>query len=210
MTLVQIYAHACYRLGAGTYYYTHIEQGSSFGRHKAIPSKSANGTLLQAAIDALEELDQPSAVRFCSKIENLILGMRDRLPRWKEHNWTKQIQNLQLWQQLDEFSQVHQIEWVLPENDLDKAELGEVGFRVRLPCSLANSEQKPLPFDRPYTQPVARAGLSDTLGTCPMCKHRFDWTILRANGYVCPECQALSRQPLKWSGSIEAVSECQF
>jgi ribonuclease HI len=70
---------------------------------------------LQAAISALEQLTRPSRVALTTDSEYLRQGINQWIQKWKRNGWRtsqrKPVKNRDLWQQLDELVQKHQIEW---------------------------------------------------------------------------------------------------
>ena len=84
---------------------------------------------LLASIKALEALKRPSKVRLTTDSVYVREGITKWLAGWKQNNWKtaskKPVKNQELWQQLDEVAQRHQIEWLWvkghsgqPENEL--------------------------------------------------------------------------------------------
>jgi ribonuclease HI len=73
-----------------------------------------NRMAIRSAIVALRELDRPSRVRFVSDSEYLVKGMREWLTGWKARGWRRKggrIENLELWQELDDVARRHSISW---------------------------------------------------------------------------------------------------
>lgn len=70
---------------------------------------------LTAAIRALKSLTRPCHVRLTTDSEYVKNGITQWLAGWKSRNWKtankKPVKNVDLWQQLDEVSQQHEIEW---------------------------------------------------------------------------------------------------
>jgi ribonuclease HI len=71
---------------------------------------------LTAVIKALESLKFPCNIELFSDSKYVLQGINDWLPNWKKRNWLtaskKPVQNLELWQRLDELaSQQKQINW---------------------------------------------------------------------------------------------------
>jgi ribonuclease HI len=70
---------------------------------------------LTAAIRALAELKRDCAVLLVTDSEYVMRGIREWLPNWKKRGWktaAKQpVKNADLWQQLDEQVNRHQVEW---------------------------------------------------------------------------------------------------
>jgi len=71
---------------------------------------------LTAAIKALESLKRHCQVRLTTDSVYVKSGITEWLPGWKRKNWRtagrQPVKNIDLWQQLDEIAQQHQIEWL--------------------------------------------------------------------------------------------------
>ncbi len=83
---------------------------------------------LIAAIKALEALTRSSEVELYTDSQYLRQGMMGWLAQWKKKGWRtakkEPVKNVDLWQQLDNLAQIHQISWHWvkghsghPEND---------------------------------------------------------------------------------------------
>ena len=70
---------------------------------------------LSAAIQALASLKRTCQVKLVTDSEYVMRGMQEWLPNWKKRGWktaAKQpVKNADLWQQLDEQVNRHQVEW---------------------------------------------------------------------------------------------------
>lgn len=70
---------------------------------------------LTAAIRALAALKEPCAVQLTTDSEYVRKGITEWLAGWKKRNWKtasrQPVKNIDLWQQLDELAQQHQVEW---------------------------------------------------------------------------------------------------
>lgn len=70
---------------------------------------------LMAAIKALEALTMPCKVRVTTDSVYVKNGITDWIDNWKKRNWrtagNKPVKNVDLWQQLDAASGLHEIEW---------------------------------------------------------------------------------------------------
>ena len=81
------------------------------------PATTNNRMALRSAIEALRILSRKGKrlqVRFTSDSQYLVKGMRDWVPGWKARGWRRKggaIENLSLWQELDELARAHQIDW---------------------------------------------------------------------------------------------------
>lgn len=83
---------------------------------------------LTAAIEGLKGLTRPSIVELYSDSQYVLKGLKEWMPGWKRKGWktaSKQpVKNVDLWKQLDELKDVHEIRfhWVKghdghPENE---------------------------------------------------------------------------------------------
>src|SRR5690606_37257756 len=70
---------------------------------------------LMADIRALEELKRPCQVRLVTDSQYVMQGINDWMPNWKKRGWktaAKQpVKNADLWMQLDEQVNRHQVTW---------------------------------------------------------------------------------------------------
>jgi ribonuclease HI len=94
----------------------------SYGGHEkelfgGEPAPTTNNRMeLMAAIQALESLTRPVAVRLHTDSVYVRSGILTWLPNWKRNGWqtaSKQpVKNADLWQRLDTAVQRHQVEWL--------------------------------------------------------------------------------------------------
>lgn len=70
---------------------------------------------LLAVIRALEALTRPCKIRIHTDSRYVQRGISEWIHTWKKQNWLtsskKQVKNNDLWKQLDQLVQQHQIEW---------------------------------------------------------------------------------------------------
>lgn len=70
---------------------------------------------LWAAIAAFRELKEPCIIKLSTDSIYLKKGVTEYLPRWKKNNWKtsakKPVKNIDLWQQLEQETERHQITW---------------------------------------------------------------------------------------------------
>ena len=84
----------------------------------AEPDTTNNRMELMAAIQGLEALSRPCAVRLVSDSQYVVKGLMEWLPGWKRKNWKKAdgapVMNADLWQRLDAAARPHRVkaEWV--------------------------------------------------------------------------------------------------
>lgn len=88
------------------------------GRYKELSGAewdtTNNRMELTAAVSALEALKRPCRVELHTDSEYLQKGITVWLPSWKRKGWKRgggTLKNVDLWQKLDELTQVHDIEW---------------------------------------------------------------------------------------------------
>jgi ribonuclease HI len=71
---------------------------------------------LTAVIRALEALRQPRRVRVHTDSQYVQLGISSWIHAWKKRGWRtadkKPVKNVDLWRQLDELAQQHEVEWL--------------------------------------------------------------------------------------------------
>jgi len=76
---------------------------------------TSNFMELMAAIEGLRALKAPCRVRLVSDSQHLKKGITEFLPRWKATGWLKSngepVLNQDLWDQLDQIAQKHDIRW---------------------------------------------------------------------------------------------------
>lgn len=70
---------------------------------------------MQAAIEALKALKRPSKITIYSDSKYVIQGITEWISGWKKRGWKnaakKPVANQDLWQQLDELNQKHDVSW---------------------------------------------------------------------------------------------------
>ncbi len=79
------------------------------------PNTTNNRMEMLAVIRALEMLKRPSTVQVHTDSQYVQKGVSEWLPGWKKRGWRtaagKPVKNQDLWQELDDLSQKHHIEW---------------------------------------------------------------------------------------------------
>lgn len=78
------------------------------------PETTNNRMEMTAAISGLEALKRPCRVQLITDSEYVKRGITEWLPGWKRRNWKRKggpIKNVDLWKQLDEATQRHDISW---------------------------------------------------------------------------------------------------
>ena len=70
---------------------------------------------LMAAIRGLAQLKRPCEVRLTTDSQYVMKGIREWMPNWKKRGWKtaskEPVKNADLWQQLDEQVNRHQVTW---------------------------------------------------------------------------------------------------
>lgn len=91
-----------------------------YGKHEKVltgnePYTTNNRMELQAAISALEALNQPSEVEFHTDSEYLRRGITEWIDSWIASGWVRKgnrpVANADLWQRLASLVRQHEIEW---------------------------------------------------------------------------------------------------
>jgi len=90
-----------------------------FGAQEKILTGSASDTTnnrmeLTAAIQALRALKRPCQVEFYTDSEYLRRGITEWMPSWRRRKWKRKggaLANVDLWKELDELINKHEIRW---------------------------------------------------------------------------------------------------
>lgn len=84
--------------------------------HGGEPNTTNNRMELMAAIQALESLTRPCAVKLYTDSKYVMQGITEWIDNWKAKGWKtaarKPVKNVDLWQRLDQARQRHQVEWI--------------------------------------------------------------------------------------------------
>ena len=79
------------------------------------PATTNNRMEMRAVIEALRRLKRPCRIKIVTDSNYLMKGMTEWLPAWIKRNWLtvqkKPVLNRDLWEELLNLSQPHQIEW---------------------------------------------------------------------------------------------------
>jgi ribonuclease HI len=71
---------------------------------------------MTAIIEALQQLKRPCKIKILTDSSYVVKGMTEWLPGWVRRKWLnsqkKPVLNRDLWEQLMEFNQTHQIQWI--------------------------------------------------------------------------------------------------
>jgi len=92
-----------------------IYKGHRRELHGGEPQTTNNRMELMAVIQALMALTRPCRIKLTTDSKYVMQGMQQWLAGWKARGWktaNKQpVKNQDLWQQLDELVQKHQVQW---------------------------------------------------------------------------------------------------
>lgn len=81
----------------------------------AEPETTNNRMELTAVIKALESMKRPSVINITLDSKYVLDGIQSWIENWKKRGWKtaskKPVKNEDLWKQLDQLSQQHQITW---------------------------------------------------------------------------------------------------
>ncbi len=79
------------------------------------PNTTNNRMELLAAIEGLNALKEPCAVKLTTDSQYVLKGVTEWIAGWKRNGWKTAaktaVKNADLWQRLDEQVQRHQVEW---------------------------------------------------------------------------------------------------
>ena len=79
------------------------------------PDTTNNQMELSAAIEGLIALKEPCAIDLFTDSKYVMDGITQWIHNWKKNNWQtaakKDVKNKELWQQLDELINFHQVQW---------------------------------------------------------------------------------------------------
>lgn len=114
--------------GGWGYLLRHPSSGKVRERNGGEKQTTNNRMELTAAIEGLKGLTRPSIVELYSDSQYVLKGLKEWMPGWKRKGWktaSKQpVKNVDLWKQLDELKDIHEIRfhWVKghdghPENE---------------------------------------------------------------------------------------------
>ena len=85
--------------------------------YESSPQTTNNKMALAGAIATLEWIRrqwQHAQVRYVSDSEYLVKGVTEWMPAWKRQGWRRKggaLENLELWQKLDQVLAAHEVEW---------------------------------------------------------------------------------------------------
>jgi ribonuclease HI len=117
MTAIKISTDgACYgNPGPGGWAYVMTRDGLKTEASGAVPGRTTNNRMeMQAVIEALSALTEPSEVQVTTDSQYLASGVTAWLPGWKK-NWQtaagKPVANRDLWEVIDLLCQRHKVSW---------------------------------------------------------------------------------------------------
>jgi len=137
--------------------------------YESSPQTTNNRMALAGAIATLEWVRrqwQHAQVTYVSDSEYLVKGMNEWLPAWKARGWKRkggEIENLALWQKLDQVVAAHTIiwKWVRGHNDHPKNEYAnDLAIRAA-EKQIRSNGLKPSEFDTWLNQQRARGKYHD-------------------------------------------------
>ncbi|HFB66231.1 MAG TPA: ribonuclease HI [Aeromonadales bacterium] len=98
--------------GWGAFLRYNGQQKELYGGEK---NTTNNRMELTAAIKALQTLKRPCKVKLTTDSQYVRKGISEWIENWKKKNWknsqNKPVKNVDLWQQLDEQQQRHDVSW---------------------------------------------------------------------------------------------------
>ena len=90
--------------------------GKKLELHGGEPLTTNNRMELTAVIRALQALEPGTRARLHTDSQYVQLGIRDWIHSWKKRGWRtadkKPVKNEDLWRQLDELREQHEVEWL--------------------------------------------------------------------------------------------------
>jgi ribonuclease HI len=106
----------------------HPATGKEAERSGAEKTTTNNRMELMAVIEGLKMLSRPSIVELYSDSQYVLKGLKEWIHSWKRRGWKtadkKPVKNVELWKQLDELAQQHELHthWIRghdghPENE---------------------------------------------------------------------------------------------
>ncbi|MDO4569312.1 MAG: ribonuclease HI [Planctomycetia bacterium] len=100
-------------VGGWAYILRHLPTGKEKVMSGAEADTTNNRMELMAVIQGLRALNRPVAVEVVSDSQYVLKGLKSWLSGWKRNGWKlasgKPVKNIDLWQELDELSTLHQL-----------------------------------------------------------------------------------------------------
>lgn len=109
--------------GGWAFILRHQETGKEKELSGGEASTTNNRMELISVIEGLKSLDRPCRVDLYSDSQYVVHGLREWMDEWKKKGWKRgrnePVKNVELWKQLDELRQVHQINyhWIRGHNE---------------------------------------------------------------------------------------------
>ncbi len=117
--------------GGWAYMLRHVPTGKVLEESGAEPATTNNRMELQAVIEGLNRLKRKTRVHVVTDSSYVQRGLCEWMPKWKAANWRRKtsngyepVKNLELWQELDELMNKHDLSFELvkghaghPENE---------------------------------------------------------------------------------------------
>ncbi len=109
--------------GGWAYILKHTKSGKEREASGGESSTTNNRMELMSVIRGLEALDRPCVVDLYSDSQYVVNGLKEWLDGWKARNWRnakrEPVKNRELWEQLDELRQKHDIRchWIKGHNE---------------------------------------------------------------------------------------------
>ena len=102
-------------------------------------STTNNRMELTSVIEALRALKRPCNITLYTDSKYVMDGVIEWMPNWKKNGWKtaakkKEVKNIDLWQQLDELLEPHEIRWVWVKGHAGHAENERVDKLARTAC----------------------------------------------------------------------------
>ncbi|TKJ39992.1 ribonuclease HI [candidate division LCP-89 bacterium B3_LCP] len=101
--------------GTGGWAFRIIDGDEITERSGRVESTTNNRMELMAAVQALESLQNSTDVELFSDSQYLVRGMKEWIFGWYKRGWKLKdgspVKNVEIWQKLQQFSQLHKIKW---------------------------------------------------------------------------------------------------
>ena len=102
--------------GGWAFVLQHPKSGKTLEHFGSEPDTTNNRMELLAVIEGLKTLSKPSIVELVSDSKYVLQGIEDWMPKWKQNGWRrkegksfKPVKNLDLWQELDRLTSLHEL-----------------------------------------------------------------------------------------------------
>ena len=102
--------------GGWAFVLQHPQSGKTLERFGSAPETTNNRMELLAVIEGLRTLTKSSNVEVVSDSKYVLQGLGDWMPKWKKNGWRrkegnsfKPVKNVDLWQELDKLTSLHEL-----------------------------------------------------------------------------------------------------